>query len=246
MCRSAVILVISRLLSKTVIMLYQLTCLCVNFSHVNFPKTSSSAFETFVPIGSSVESAFQLNISAYSVHSVLKLLPDTTAGPDGIPAMFYKGAANSLARPLSIIFNRSLLQGCVPKDWKLAKVIPLYKGKGIRDASSSYRPISLTNVACKVMERLIVVELTHYLESKNLLAHCQHGFRRGRSTVTNLLECDAFILQCLNNKRCCDVICIDFMRAFDKVSHSLLCKKLKEAGIDGCYLRWFADFLTDR
>ena len=94
------------------------------------------------------------------------------------------------------------------------------------------------------MERLIVVELIHYLKSKNLLAHCQHGFRRGRSTVTNLLECDAFIWQCLNNKRCCDVICIDFMRAFDKVSHSLLCKKLKEAGIDRCYLRWFADFLT--
>ena len=211
-----------------------------------FSKNFSSAFETFVPIGSSVESTFQLNISAYSVHSGLKLLPDTAAGPDGIPAMFYKGAANSLARPLSIIFNRSLLQGCVPKDWKLAKVIPLYKGKDCRDASSSYRPISLTNVTCKVMETLIVVELTHYLESKNLLAHCQHGFRRGRSTVTNLLECDAFIWQCLYNKRCCDVICIDFMRAFDKVSHSLLFKKLKEAGIDGCYLRWFADFLTDR
>ena len=125
-----------------------------------FSKNFSSAFETFVPIGSSVESAFQLNISTYSVHSVLKLLPYTAAGPDGISAMFYKGAANSLARPLSIIFNRSLLQGCVPKDWKLAKIISLYKGKGSRDASSSYRPISLTNVACKVMERLIVVELT--------------------------------------------------------------------------------------
>jgi retron-type reverse transcriptase len=96
------------------------------------------------------------------------------------------------------------------------------------------------------MERIIVTSLTEFLESKNLITSCQHGFRRGRSTVTNLLECESFIWQCLNSKRSCDVICIDFMRAFDKVSHSLLCKKLKEVRVSGCYLRWFADFLPDR
>jgi hypothetical protein len=197
-------------------------------------------------MGSSEDSEFQMSINVNSVYSVLKHLHETAAGPDGIPALFYKHAASSLARPLCIIFNRSLLQGRVPKDWKLAKVIPLYKGKGNRDASSSYRPISLTSVACKVMERIIVTSLTEFLESKNLITSCQHGFRRGRSTVTNLLECESFIWQCLNSKRSCDVICIDFMRAFDKVSHSLLCKKLKEVGVSGCYLRWFADFLSDR
>ena len=141
-------------------------------------------------------------------------------------------------RPLLAIFQRSLFQGCLPKEWKRAKVIPLNKGKGDKSAASSYRPISLTCVACKILERLIVKSLTSYLDIKGLLDPGQHGFRHGKSTVTNLLRCDTHIVHYLNGGRACDLISIDFRRAFDQVDHGILCAKLKSIGVDGCYLDW--------
>ena len=84
--------------------------------------------------------------------------------------------------------------------------------KGGKDVSGSYRPISLTNVASKIMEQLVVNNLTLYLESQGYFISCQHGFCAGRSTVTNMLSCDSIIWQNLNGSKCCDVIFIDFMR----------------------------------
>ena len=75
---------------------------------------------------------------------------------------------------------------------------------------------------------------------------CQHGFRKGHSTATNMLQCDAYIADCLNKGKSIDLIMIDFQRAFDKVDHNLLLHKLNLIGISGCYLRWFANLLTDR
>ena len=165
--------------------------------------------------------------------------------PDCISSIFYERLANVLAQPLSVIFNQSLMQGCIPASWKVAKIIPVYKGKGVKNISGSYRPISLTNVASKIME-LVVNSLTLHLESQGYFTSCQHGFCTGKSTVTNKLSCDSIIWQNLNGSKCCNVIFIDFMRAFDKVNHNLVCSKLKAASVDGCYLKWFIDFLSHR
>ena len=121
-----------------------------------------------------------------SVLGVLKQLPDSAVGPDCIPSIFYKRLANALVQPLSVIFNQSLMQGRIPASCKVAKIIPLYKGKGSKDISGSYRPISLTNVASNIMERLVVNSLTLQLESQEYFTSCQHRFRAGRSTVTNV------------------------------------------------------------
>ena len=64
----------------------------------------------------------------------------------------------------------------------------------------------------------------------------QHCFRHGESTVTNLLTCDSYIFNLLNSGKPCDVIMFDFRRAFDKVDHNILCHKLKNIGVDICYL----------
>ena len=92
--------------------------------------------------------------------------------------------------------------------------------------------ISLTNVASKIIEQLVInYSLTLHLESQGYFTPCQHGFHASRSTVTNMLSCDSIIWQNLNGSKCCDVIFIDFMRAFDKVDHNLMCSKLKAAGV---------------
>ena len=96
------------------------------------------------------------------------------------------------------------------------------------------------------MEQLVVNSLTLYLESQWYFTSCQHGFRLCWSTVTNMLSCDSVLWQSRNDSKCCDVIFIDFMRAFDKVDHNSMCSKLKVASVDECYLKWFIDFLSDR
>ena len=88
--------------------------------------------------------------------------------------------------------------------------------------------------------------LTKHLEANNLLDGCQYDdFHHGRSTFTNLLKCNACIVEYLNANTACDVKAFDFSRAFDKVNHHIFCNKLKSIGVDGSYLRWIVDYLCD-
>ena len=75
----------------------------------------------------------------------------------------------------------------VPPTWKPAIITPVFK-KGAAGAVSNYRPISLTCVASKIMERIIAKQIYVHLLENNLLSSAQHGFVKGRSTCTNLFE----------------------------------------------------------
>ena len=78
-------------------------------------------------------------------------------------------------------------QQAVPQAWKLANVVPIYKGKGSKLDVSNYRPISLTNVFCKLMEKLVRKSIVEHLEANNLISASQSGFRSGRSTLSQPL-----------------------------------------------------------
>ena len=204
--------------------------ICKELSAEFSKNFSLSSGPSAVAISSTVNSAFQENLSLTALFRVIQDLPNSAAAPDNIPAAVYKRCAAILARPLLHLFQQSLYGGTVPAAWKVAKVYPLYKGKGKRSSALSYRPISLTSVASKI---LFFKGLSSYMDDNNLLNSEQHGFRCGRSTVTNLLSFDKHIEEFLNNGSACDVIMIEFCRAFDKVDHTVLCDKLKETGIDG-------------
>ena len=98
-----------------------------------------------------------INIDPDAVKLMLLQQPDSAAGPDGIPGVFYRKLANVLALPLSIVYQQSIHQGSIPDNWRLANVTPIYKGKGLKNVASSYRPISLTNVASKVLSALFQI-----------------------------------------------------------------------------------------
>ena len=86
------------------------------------------------------------------------------------------------------MFNLSLREGTVPHEWKYANVVPIFK-KGNRCKAENYRPVSLTSVVCKqLLESLLRDHMVDFLEKYNLLKDTQHGFLRGRSCLTNLLE----------------------------------------------------------
>ena len=157
----------------------------------------------------------------------------------------FKQLRHCLAEPLSLGFTQLLSVSEVPKDWKGAIITPVFK-KGAAGDVSNYRPISLTCVASKLMERIISGQIFDYLLANNILHPEQHGFFRGRSTCTNLLESLNDWTFSVQYKRSITVVYIDFKKAFDSVVQSKLLDKLASCGISGCLLRWIGHFLSNR
>ncbi|BHF79037.1 hypothetical protein SprV_0602215400 [Sparganum proliferum] len=166
-------------------------------------------------------------------------------GPDEIPPRLLKELASELSVPLSMLFQTSFDTGTLPIDWKLAHITPLYKG-GSRASTTNYRPISLTCILCKVMERIMKNELIDFLEVHGLLSNCQHGFRKGRSCTTNLLHSLQSWTRALDDRHEVHIAFIDFQKAFDTVPHQKLLHKLKKIGIGGNFLKWIENFILGR
>jgi hypothetical protein len=174
-----------------------------------------------------------------------KLVPGKSPGPDEVNPRMLKIFARDFAKPLSNIFKQTLTQGCIPNDWKTAVISPIYKG-GPKHSPNSYRPISLTCVCCKILERIIKSRITSFLENNCLLTDCQHGFRANRSCLTNLLLSFESWSKALDSRHAVDIIYIDFRKAFDSVPHKRLLYKLQTYGIDGQLLKWLESFITGR
>jgi retron-type reverse transcriptase len=85
-----------------------------------------------------------------------------------------------------------------------------------------------------------------HAEKNNILYPLQHGFRKGRSCETQLIEFVDDISKNLQEGRQTDILIMDFAKAFDKVNHSLLIHKLRYYGIDGKTTRWIQNWLEDR
>lgn len=180
---------------------------------------------------------------------VLKILQslktDSASGPDNIPGLILKECAEVIAPVLACLINKSFSSGELPSDWKHAVVTPIYK-KGDKLNPANYRPISLTSIICKCMERLILNKLKSFLYKGNLIPPQQHGFVEKRSTITNLLYCLDKWSQYFDNHDPLDIFYLDFERAFDKVPHRRLLLKLKHFGIQGALLKWIESYLTGR
>jgi len=187
-----------------------------------------------------------VSFSEYAVYKALLQLPNKVSGtPDELPALFLKNAAVSVAEPLSTIFNLSFKKHELPKIWLSANVVPLYK-KNVASDPLNYRPISLTSVCSKVMESIARESIVSFLSVENAVSKEQHGFRKNRSTVTQLLESEIDYFERLLAKRGVDIVFLDFAKAFDSVCHNKLLHKLKSYGICGDLLQWLSAFLRNR
>ena len=168
------------------------------------------------------------------------------AGIDGIPPLLLARTAEALALPISIIFKRSLEEGCIPDEWRKAKVAPIYKNKGSRSSTNNYRPVSLTSVLSKMMETIVRGKMTAHLQDNHLICDQQHGFTSGRSCVTQLLDTLDCWTEILDRGGSVDVIYMDFRKAFDSVPHRRLMQKVEAHGIRGKVYQWTQDFLSKR
>lgn len=139
--------------------------------------------------------------------------------------------------------NRSLKDGVFPNQWKISRVVPVFK-KGDPSNIKNYRPISILSCCSKLFESLVCPLLANHV--KSILHSAQHGFRRGRSVETNLIEFLSYLSTVVDGGGQVDGVYTDFSSAFDKVSHSLLIMKLESVGIAGCMLDWFRTYLNNR
>ena len=108
-------------------------------------------------------------------------------GPDEFQPRVLRELAEEIAEPLSIIYQRSLLTGEVPEDWRLASVTPIYK-KGYREDPGNYRPGNLTSVPGKIVEQIVLREITRHMQVNWGIRPSRHGFTKGRSCLTNLIS----------------------------------------------------------
>lgn len=166
-------------------------------------------------------------------------------GIDSMHPMFLREVRKEVSEALADIMNQSLGTGKIPQDWRDAIVVPLFK-KGSRSEASNYRPVSLTCILCKVMEKIIQLELLKHIKKHNILIDSQHGFVQGRSCLTNLLDCFEQVYSHMDEGSPVDIIYLDFAKAFDKVPHKRLMKKLDAAGIGGTVYKWIEGWLAGR
>ena len=162
-----------------------------------------------------------------------------------IPASIFKNCKFSLVKPLKMFFEKSFNSGEIPLDYKKQIIIPIPK-KEPKTVPEHWRPIVLSPHEIKLKERVLRKIFTSHLEKNHLINTNQHGFRENRSCCTQLISHLEFIFSNAIEGNETDCLYLDYSKAFDKVDHGLLLKKLELHGINKKYLQWIQNFLQDR
>ena len=135
--------------------------------------------------------------------------------------------------------------GTVPNDFKNANVTPIFK-KGNRSSPENFRPVSITSVPCKILESITRDSMVQQLDKHKLVSKDQHGFVKGISSLTNLLETLDDITSSLDEGEGMGMVFLYYKKAFDTVPHKRLLYKVRKYGFGDIYINWFKDFLTNR
>jgi len=177
--------------------------------------------------------------------TILSLKPKNSSGHDSLSSKLLKQIAHSICTPISFIVNKSLETGYVPKAWKLAKVIPIFKSK-VKSIMSNYRPISLLPSLSKVLEKIVHHRLYKYCNMHDILYNNQYGFRPKHSTINAVTNFVAHILRSIEKNEYTVSVLLDLSKAFDTIDHDILLKKLEIYGVRGLALEWFRSYLKNR
>lgn len=163
-------------------------------------------------------------IYAEDLLDALNKVKSNSIGTDGFPIKFIKITFPYIFEPLLHLFNMIITSSSYPDGWKLARVVPIPK----KDSDNNYRPISILSSISKIMEHILKCQILYYISQHNLLSDVQYAYREGYSTSAMLLGITETAREHLNNNKNCVMISLDLSKAFDRLDHGILIRKLRE------------------
>ena len=165
---------------------------------------------------------------SYNKQALILLWNASGTSINGIPIQFWVQVSESITKPLSKLFNYYINKNKLPNDWNIwyiSIVYPLFKEKGSKPSTNSYRPISILNSLKKYLMRLCML-LLKTINSK--ISNNQFGFNKKSLTLSNLLYTYSHVYSNIEKKhKAVVIITIDYNKAFDKVNHTILTRKLE-------------------
>jgi len=186
-------------------------------------------------------------IDEWRMFQILDKLRPTATGLDDIPAWFLKIGAPFFAAPLADMFNLSLSSSVVPKQWKAASILPIPKIASPH-TPADYRPISITPVLSRIMERIVVTDYIYpSLQSPppTLTFIDQFAFQPTSSTTAALIQLLHTVTTLLDSNLFVIVYALDFSKAFDSVRHSAVLDKYLQLHIPDNIYNWIEAFFRD-
>ena len=165
------------------------------------------------------------NVQVEEVHKALRTMKNAkSSGPDGLTIEIFKNNIQDTIPILAKLFDNILNDGLIP--WNASWTVPIYKS-GDKNSLSSYRCINLSSCVEKLLTKIINNRLTKWFEKNKTIKVEQTGFRKGNSVIDNVLLLQE-IIQIQKNRKAPLYLCfIDFSKAFDSISQSLLKNKLR-------------------
>ena len=194
----------------------------------------------------SIEDTPNFSISPEMVERMIgDLRSGKMQGFDEIPSKVVKDLSKQLCVPLAWLFNTIIHTGVIPKAWKIATITPIHK-KGDRKDLNNYRPVNNTSTLSKVFEKCILENLLLTYGTDKLFGKNQHGYCKGRSTVTAALSLQDFIACKMDKGDAVMLYSADLSSAFDLLRPGKLIEIMSEMGIDLSLQRVIYNFLSNR
>ena len=226
--------------------------LCKHFSSIGetfankIPPPSKSITEYLNIIPQNEQSIFLDPTNETEITDLItNLIPKNSCGYDNVSNKLLKKLLPALVGPLTIIFNRSLIEGVFPEAMKKADVVPLFKSKDHQE-SNNYRPISLLLTLSKLLEKIMYKRTYSFLESTGQIYKSQYGFRTAHSCENAICELVSEIIKGKQDGMHTLAVFLDLSKAFDSLEHDVLLKKLHKCGIRGVAYNWFESYLNGR
>ena len=198
--------------------------------------------DKYTQIPTAPSTPFTISVEEVELN-LTKIKISKAAGPDGIQAWMLRDLAPLLAKPIAAIYNSSIREGHVPGQWKHAYICPLPKKNPPKIIEKDIRPISLTPLLAKELERFVAKWIREQTTSDDPL---QFGNRQKVSTTHMLVELIHTWAKALDEGKRVQTVYLDFTKAFDKINHTILMSKYEKDGIDPALLKWLASFLSER
>lgn len=172
------------------------------------------------------ENGFKFTLTnEYEVSKAINSIKSNAIGLDGIPPKFVKLVLPYIISPITHVFNTVIATGKYPAAWKLSKILPIRK-KPRKNDMQNLRPISILCALSKALEKILKTQIQEFLSTFNLLHPFQSGFRSGHNTSSALLKVHDDIHEVIDKRGIAFLLLIDFSKAFDRVSHYRLLRKL--------------------